>query len=206
MKTLLVSAAFLLFLAVPVLALPVHNGGFDTGLDGWAYTDGVTWNGSAAQLAIQPYEANLTTMTLAQALTLSGPVQISFDVKFDNGFERALPIGVDPGQPNFFQASFYSDLTPSLDRFLVAIDVAGPYDAALHSLPGTGPDGWFHFVGTVSGNGTLYLDLFDRGDSFWSVALVDNVQITELPVPEPSTLVLLGAGLAALVRFRRRSV
>jgi hypothetical protein len=205
MKTFLISVAFILLTSFPAGALPVNNGGFDSGLDGWGSTVGVTWSGAAAQLRIQPYEAGITTMTLSQALTLPGPVLISFDVKFDNGPERVLPLGVDPGQPNFFQASFYSALAPSLDRFLVGIDVAGPYDAALNSLPGTGPDGWFHFAGIISGNGTLYFDLFDRGDIFWSEALVDNVQIASLPVPEPSTLVMLAAGLAVLVCFRRRA-
>lgn len=215
MKRMVMVCMVLLLMAGVAYATPVVNGGFDSDLSGWDTTQGVTWDSSlyAAKLQIQPFAENIMTITLSQALTITFPATISFDVKFDNGAVRDLgldesgsPIAV--GQPNFFQASFISSIGADFDRVFIGNDVAGPYAPNLVTLPGTSQDGWYRFTGDITGNGMLYLELYDRGDAFYSTAWIDNVVLTEnvAPVPEPSTMILLGAGIAGLAFIRRRKV
>lgn len=206
-----VFCATLVLTAGTAFALPIVNGGFDADLSGWTATDGVSWENGAARLQIQPFEANVPVVTLSQAIFLSVPATLSFDVLFATGDPRELPPGVDPGQPHFFQATFLPD-DPALDEvFLMGYDGAGPYGIDLTPLPGgMDEEGWYHFEGLLAaGSGILYLDLFDRGDGFSSYALIDAVALVEqptAPIPEPSTLLLLGAGIAGLAVTRRRTV
>lgn len=210
---LLMTLIMSLLLSVGIAgALPppqtIVNGGFDDGLNGWMYTQGVEIDPSlgAARLQVLDFPEGIPVISLWQDLLLTSPGTISFDVKFDNGAPRDLPPGIDPGQPNYFQAT-YLPVDPSLDQiFLMGYDVNGPYDENLNPLPGT-PDqyGWYHFTGAIGGAGTLYLELYDRGDAFSSIAWVDNVVLGEVTIPEPSTMILLGAGMAGLALIRRRS-
>jgi hypothetical protein len=204
---------FLLLSAGMALADPITNGGFDSDLTGWTYSDGVIQIDGTAQLQIQDYDLNITDIFLSQDLSISSPTaSFSFDVKFDNGAARTLPDGVDPGQPNFFQASFVAN-SPEYDQLFLAIDATGPYDGQLNDISLPNSEGWYHFSGTITGNGTLYFDLFDRGDTAYSTAWIDNVVLTEnvRAVPEPSSFLLLGSGILgfAITRFtailRRKS-
>ena len=211
MKRSIMVCIVLLLMSGIASATPVVNGGFDSGLSGWDVTDGVTLDGAAARLQIQPYELNITTITLLQALTITSPAILSFDVLFNNGTLRTLPDGVDAGQPSYFQASFLPEDASLNQLYLMGYDVGGPYAMDLNPLPGTiSTNGMYHFEGVLAGNGTLYLELYDRGDAAFSTAWIDNVVLTEIsspdPVPEPSTMLLFGAGIAGLVFIRRRQV
>jgi len=63
----------------------------------------------------------------------------------------------------------------------------------------------FQFVIPTTGNFTLGLGVFNVvDDAYDSALLIDNVSLSSAAVPEPSTLALLGAGLAGFVGFGRR--
>jgi hypothetical protein len=227
MKATIVIALLLVYSVGQAFADPVVNSGFDTDLNGWKieYTDiygniyeplnpeGVIFDNSTAMLKILDYEQNISVITLSQALTLTSSATISFDVKFDNGLPRTVP--VNPygfTNASFFQASFLAD-DPVNDQTFVLNDVAGPYDSGLNPLSGTDSKGWYHFSGTITGNGILYFDLKDFGAASYSTAWVDNVVLTEnvTAVPEPSMLLLLGASIAGFMSagflsMRRRKV
>jgi len=59
----------------------------------------------------------------------------------------------------------------------------------------------FQNIGGTGGGSTL--DGFTGGNPSW--AAIDDVSITVVPVPEPSTFALAGIGLAVLVCFRKRA-
>jgi hypothetical protein len=174
-----------------------------TVLSDWTADSNVSFDGIVATLQGQ---VNVTDVSLYRAISLSsaGAYTLSFDVYFADTTPRDLT-----GQPNYFQASFLSDDTSKSAVTFMGYDKNGPYDSSLNTLSGVKTDGWYHFSQNISAlagdTGTLYFDLYDRGDEFVSVAKLDNVLIdfTAAPVPEPSTLFLLFAGAGGLLCVRR---
>lgn len=63
------------------------------------------------------------------------------------------------------------------------------------------------FTGVSVGTGALVLDFVDLSSArgFWLQAdVIANTQVTVEPVPEPTTMLLFGAGIAGLGFFRKR--
>jgi hypothetical protein len=165
----------------------------------------VSINNDIATLQIQPYSDNVPTISLTKHFT--GVNAFVFDVNFINDFPRDVP-PTDQGYiPNYLQVSFLPDSGVQTD--FLGYDKNGVYDPA--TLNTIGPYGsWFTMNITNFGgiDGTLYFILQDMGDANSSQGLVRNVSVTESQansVPEPSTMMLLGGGLAILLLFRSRS-
>jgi len=149
------------------------------------------------------------------------------DVETGNTFLFANPITAGPGSYRFevdFRADLSSYVPPGTfyDLFTVSlgIDTLAEVDAQgvttyLSStiLPG---QIWNHLVYDFTlaepGDISLLFALADQNTDLSqpfvsdSTVLLDNVQISSIaePVPEPSTLLLVGAGLAGLAVMRKR--
>lgn len=196
---------------VTVMCLVGINNSFATSISsgvfaGWdadPFT-AVSISSAVATLQIQPYSDNVTTISLTKHFT--GVNALVFDVNFINDFPRDVPPAEQGYIPNYLQVSFLPDSGVQTD--FLGYDKNGVYDPA--TLNAIGPYGsWFTMNITNLGgiDGTLYFILQDRGDAYSSQGLVRNVSVTEgqaNSIPEPSTMILLGGGLAALLLFRSR--
>lgn len=171
---------------------------------GWVADSNVSFDGNVAILQGQTVPTDVSLSTTID-LTPAGAYTLSFDVYFANQDQR----GIGPvGQLNYFEASFVSDDYLKYAMFM-GYDKDGPYNADNTNFVPGAVSGWYHFSQDITalagGRGTLYFDLYDRGDQYVSVAKLDNVQVdwAAAPVPEPSSMVLLLAGTCGLVCLRR---
>ena len=162
----------------------------------------VSISSDIATLQIQPYADNVSTISLTRHF--AGVNALAFDVNFINDLPRDVPLAGQGYIPNYLQVSFLPDNGVQTD--FVGYDKNGVYDPA--TLNTIGPYGsWFTVNITNFGgiDGTLYFILQDMGDAYSSQGLVRNVSVTESlvnSIPEPSTMILLGGGIAALLLLR----
>jgi len=196
----------------------IANGYFSNGLDGlagWTTADtdssysetvpsasvSVVGTDQVAQLDTQGIASDILMVSLYQGITVPGnAATLSFDIGF-------AQLGSDSGGtsflPDFFQVSYVDDTSSTFDRYFVAVDINGFYDPTTFD-PVTLTDlgnGLFHSSTSIPDlagrSGTLYFDLNDFQDGYYSRGLVDNVRIDLAAAPEPGTLLLLVPGLMA---------
>lgn len=129
----------------------------------------------------------------------------SFEISFMTMEEDALE---EHAFPDWFEAYFLDDDDSLYDRLFLGYDSAGPYDPttfdpiALIDLGG-GVYQYKTIIDSLAGRrGTLFFELNDEPDGFFTQVSIDNVQMN--PIPEPTTLLLLSAGLACLAGMRVR--
>jgi len=119
--------------------------------------------------------------------------------------------------PDFLQASYVDNADANFDRAFVGLDLNGAFNPSTFdpvNVLALG-NGLFRFTTSITAlagrSGTLFFDLSDQDDGFFSTARVDNVAITvgTTAAPAPATWLLCGSGVLGvlgLARQRRRDL
>lgn len=199
----------------------IVNGDFSDGLSGWTTADtdsslnettpsaSVGVVGGVAGLSTLGWDSGVISASLYQAQGLD---PLAAWLWFDIGFVRGeADLGGDgQGFPDYFQVSWVDD-DPSgdFDRAFVGVNVNGFFDPATFASvpPGSFVGGLYRFrfnIAALAGrSGTLFFDLLEQDDSFFSSASVDNVRVEIGAAPLPTTWLLLLVGLLGSPLIRR---
>lgn len=214
--------SFLLWSTASLASATIINGDFTTALSGWSTTDttstgqttspsrSVAESGGEAVLRTQGFLADVALVSLFQDITLPA---LTTTLSLDIGLAQT---GSDtpPGTFGFLdvvQVSYLDATDTAFDRLWLGVNVAGAFEPTTRApliLPDLG-NGLRHFTTDVTSlagrTGTLFIDLADQDDGFFSQARLDNVALATRPstVPEPGTWLLLSSGCLAVLWARR---
>jgi len=195
-----ISAVFFVCGAIESRAELITNGNFENGLDGWV-SYGVTVDGGEAVLS----DTDDWYSYLSQEVFLDpGAFTLEFD--FLNLISPEEPDNAFPDV--VFVSLFYSSEEYLLDLYAPSLFSDGYYNG--HVTDSTVKIDWTHYSVTFKGfdipvvlDFALYGKNYIPGDSEFRV---DNIAINSAPVPEPSTLMLMGAGIVGLAGASRKKM
>jgi hypothetical protein len=156
---------------------------------------------------------------IVQLSVVSGPVEVFFagsEAAFDLQLFQSDPVLQGPFFPNHdtpVGASESLGIFPPATELAFRLDVLSTGDRFFTGSGAGNPDGVVHARGrrfpgsAVIPAGVLigFEDLFGGGDLDFNdfTFVVTNVALRSTPVPEPATWLLLGSGMAALLRAAR---
>ncbi|MCG7853819.1 MAG: PEP-CTERM sorting domain-containing protein [Methanosarcinaceae archaeon] len=218
------SLLFLVVLTVPFLLLSASagaaliNGGFEGGFSDWTAAGNTSvlmtanlGDGSGGTVAFNPYEgSNMASITYP---AMAGSI-------WDNYIYQDVELGETDKYLNFAYNFWTYDEAPfDNPGFMVAINGKTVFSIAAGDI-GDDTLGNLDFTGwtLISIPVEQYYDpdrpvsimiSFNAGntgdDQYASGVFLDAVSMTESPVPVPTTILLLGSGLVAMIGLRKKT-
>ena len=204
------AAVLLVFLALNVTHASLINGDFSNGLTGWTRAGDVSITANEEAAVGDNSE---TWSALYQPMKLA-PLTYTIEFDFLNNLSREVPDGTF--LDTFYASLYFIDDITQFDLLslhcddwqpLADMDSSGVFNSYGGSIgSSTKGQDWLHYSMSFENAYAYVIPTFELSDfNFFdndSEVFIDNVRIN--PVPEPATILLLGAGLAGLGGFLRK--